>query len=458
MIYNPWFDQRGIDAVVVPIGVKAERLPGDARRARHAHQPARRAGDDAAQGDDHGARRRGHADREDRRRLQRAAAARRRHLARRPVRRRRLRSRRRAQGPAHRRSPGVRRRLRRCRLGDRRLARRRGRRRDRSVRRPRRKRRSAEQAPARALPRARGPHRLRRPGRPRHRRQRHAARHAGGRCPALRHRPRRRRRAGRRGRHEVRAHAAAARGAGARPARCRSARTCCSKWSPPTSSSSASAPPPRTSCARWRNCAIQDLPMRRSIATVSLSGTLPEKLEAIAAARFDGIELFENDFIHFNGSAAEVRAMAADLGLDDRPLPAVPRLRGHARGAFARSLDRAERKFDLMQALGARDAGLLERLAAGRATTTSCGGAAARAGRARRRGATCGSATRRWPGAAHVEPTAQAWDDRAARRPSAPRPHPRQLPHAVARRRPAGIARHAGRHASSSCRWPMRRG
>ena len=29
--------------------------------------------------------------------------------------------------------------------------------------------------------------------------------------------------------------------------------------------------------------------MKRSIATVSLSGTLPEKLDAIAAAGFDGV-------------------------------------------------------------------------------------------------------------------------------------------------------------------------
>src|SRR5450759_4247203 len=27
LIYNPWFDQRGIDAVVVPMGVKAEDYP-----------------------------------------------------------------------------------------------------------------------------------------------------------------------------------------------------------------------------------------------------------------------------------------------------------------------------------------------------------------------------------------------------------------------------------------------
>ncbi|MGC3489040.1 hypothetical protein, partial [Pseudomonas aeruginosa] len=38
--------------------------------------------------------------------------------------------------------------------------------------------------------------------------------------------------------------------------------------------------------------------MQRSIATVSLSRTLPEKLEAIAAAGFDGVVNFENDLLH----------------------------------------------------------------------------------------------------------------------------------------------------------------
>ena len=55
--------------------------------------------------------------------------------------------------------------------------------------------------------------------------------------------------------------------------------------------------------------------MRRAVATVSLSGTLPQKLAAIAAARFDAIELFENDFIHSAAPARELAAMCADLGL-----------------------------------------------------------------------------------------------------------------------------------------------
>ena len=36
-----------------------------------------------------------------------------------------------------------------------------------------------------------------------------------------------------------------------------------------------------------------------SIATVSLSGDLREKLDAIAAAGFDGVEIFENDFLAY---------------------------------------------------------------------------------------------------------------------------------------------------------------
>jgi len=93
--------------------------------------------------------------------------------------------------------------------------------------------------------------------------------------------------------------------------------------------------------------------MRRSIATVSMSGTLRQKLEAIAAARFDGIELFENDFIAFNGSAGELRTMAEDLGLGIDLFQPFRDFEGMPDDAFRKSLDRAERKFDLMQALGA---------------------------------------------------------------------------------------------------------
>jgi 4-hydroxyphenylpyruvate dioxygenase len=93
--------------------------------------------------------------------------------------------------------------------------------------------------------------------------------------------------------------------------------------------------------------------MRRSVATVSMSGTLRQKLEAIAAARFDGIELFENDFVTFNGSASELRAMAADLGLGIDLYQPFRDFEGMPDAEFEKSLVRAERKFDVMEALGA---------------------------------------------------------------------------------------------------------
>jgi len=93
--------------------------------------------------------------------------------------------------------------------------------------------------------------------------------------------------------------------------------------------------------------------MHRSIATVSLSGTLRHKLEAIAAARFDGFELFENDFIHFAGSARDLRAMASDLGLGIDLYQPFRDFEGMPEALFRRSLDRAEHKFDLMEELGA---------------------------------------------------------------------------------------------------------
>jgi 4-hydroxyphenylpyruvate dioxygenase len=94
-------------------------------------------------------------------------------------------------------------------------------------------------------------------------------------------------------------------------------------------------------------------PLLKSIATVSLSGTLPEKLEAAAAAGFDGVEIFENDLLHFDGSPAEVRRMAADLGLQIllyQPLRDFEAIPGNL---FARNMGRAERKFDVMEQLGA---------------------------------------------------------------------------------------------------------
>lgn len=93
--------------------------------------------------------------------------------------------------------------------------------------------------------------------------------------------------------------------------------------------------------------------MHRSIATVSLSGTLRQKLEAVSAAGFDGIELFESDFVNFKGSASELGRIAADLGLSIDLYQPFRDFEGMPEAQFRRSLERAERKFDLMEAMGA---------------------------------------------------------------------------------------------------------
>ncbi|MEV5314677.1 TIM barrel protein [Streptomyces sp. NPDC052610] len=93
--------------------------------------------------------------------------------------------------------------------------------------------------------------------------------------------------------------------------------------------------------------------MRTSIATVSLSGPLTEKLTAAARAGFDGVEIFENDLLASPLTPEEIRARCADLGLSIdlyqpmRDLEAVPA------EEFARGLRRARHKFELTRRLGA---------------------------------------------------------------------------------------------------------
>src|SRR5687768_8050181 len=92
--------------------------------------------------------------------------------------------------------------------------------------------------------------------------------------------------------------------------------------------------------------------MKTSIATVSISGDLGEKLEAIAAAGFDGIEIFENDLLTFPGTPRQVRRMVADHGLETYLFQPFRDFEGMPEPQRSRAFDRAERKFDLMGELG----------------------------------------------------------------------------------------------------------
>ena len=92
--------------------------------------------------------------------------------------------------------------------------------------------------------------------------------------------------------------------------------------------------------------------MKTSIATVSISGDLREKLAAIAAAGFDGVEIFENDFLAFDGSPRDVGAMVRDHGLEITLFQPFRDFEGLPEPQRSRAFDRAERKFDLMGELG----------------------------------------------------------------------------------------------------------
>ncbi|CAN5896498.1 sugar phosphate isomerase/epimerase and 4-hydroxyphenylpyruvate domain-containing protein [soil metagenome] len=92
--------------------------------------------------------------------------------------------------------------------------------------------------------------------------------------------------------------------------------------------------------------------MKTAIATVCLSGALDEKLEAIARAGFERVELFENDLLSYSGSPADVRRMIDDCGLSTITFQPFRDFEGMPDSLRERALTRAERKFDVMEALG----------------------------------------------------------------------------------------------------------
>ncbi len=92
--------------------------------------------------------------------------------------------------------------------------------------------------------------------------------------------------------------------------------------------------------------------MKTSIATVSISGSFDEKLEAIAAAGFDGIEIFEQDFIASDHSPRDVGRMVRDGGLEITLFQPFRDFEGLPEPERSRAFARAARKFDLMNQLG----------------------------------------------------------------------------------------------------------
>ncbi|HVX92230.1 MAG TPA: TIM barrel protein [Xanthobacteraceae bacterium] len=74
-------------------------------------------------------------------------------------------------------------------------------------------------------------------------------------------------------------------------------------------------------------------------------------MTAIAAAGFDGFEIFENDLLYFDGTPADVKRIAGDLGLRILLFQPFRDFEAGPRERLQRNLDRAERKFDVMEQL-----------------------------------------------------------------------------------------------------------
>jgi 4-hydroxyphenylpyruvate dioxygenase len=93
--------------------------------------------------------------------------------------------------------------------------------------------------------------------------------------------------------------------------------------------------------------------VKTSIATVSLSGSLEQKLRAAARAGFDAVEIFEPDLVASPLSAGEIRDLADELGLAIPMYQPLRDFEGVDAQTLERNLRRARLKFELMNELGA---------------------------------------------------------------------------------------------------------
>ncbi len=92
--------------------------------------------------------------------------------------------------------------------------------------------------------------------------------------------------------------------------------------------------------------------MTNAIATVSLSGTLGDKLRAAAEAGFESVEIFDTDFLASAMTPGEVKALLDELGLTCVLYQPFRDLEGMPEPYRARAFERIAQKFEVMRTLG----------------------------------------------------------------------------------------------------------
>ncbi|MFT3969916.1 MAG: sugar phosphate isomerase/epimerase [Micropruina sp.] len=93
--------------------------------------------------------------------------------------------------------------------------------------------------------------------------------------------------------------------------------------------------------------------LKKCISTVSLGGALVDKIEAIAAAGFDGIELFDADLRGSSLSGPELARQCRDVGLDIECYQPFRRAEGVTDEEFADVVARFTDELVVMSGLGA---------------------------------------------------------------------------------------------------------
>jgi 4-hydroxyphenylpyruvate dioxygenase len=136
---------------------------------------------------------------------------------------------------------------------------------------------------------------------------------------------------------------------------------------PPQRSPAANCGWARSSRAGWQSCKIgggrprhpndvgrddEEKTVTNSIATVSLSGTLEDKLRAAAEAGFSAVEIFDTDFLASPLSPGAVRALLDELGLTCVLYQPFRDLEGMPEPLRTRAFERIRQKFAIMGELG----------------------------------------------------------------------------------------------------------
>ena len=89
------------------------------------------------------------------------------------------------------------------------------------------------------------------------------------------------------------------------------------------------------------------------IVSVLIVGDFREKFVAISRAGFMGIEIFEQGFVACDGAAVDVGWLVKDYGLEIMLFQSFQDFEGLPESYWLRAFDSAERKFDLMNSMGA---------------------------------------------------------------------------------------------------------